>query len=187
MILFGAMFFGVIGGIAITVVRRSGNTEIVAQNSNISQPQSVTPKPQPTAENSVDTVIREINTFKINFLPSQTTVSPESKPKLEKIAEKLKTLPNTLVIEIGVHTENVGNFDANLTLSGYRAKSIKNELVNLGVKAEMLREKGYGGEKPIVNSNTAEGSVINRRVEFTLVKATKTNSSDSSNSAVSNK
>jgi len=171
-ILIGALLLGILGGTAIALVRMTGKAEPIAKNSNVSPPQSVSPTPQPTKENSVDVdaVIKELNTFPINFPSGKTTVAPESKFNLEKIAEKLKTLSTGTIIEIGVHSDNVGNFDANLTLSGYRAKSIKNDLVNLGVKAEMLTEKGYGGEKPIVNSNTAEGSLINRRVEFTLVK-----------------
>lgn len=162
----GGLLLGVLCGTAIAFVRMSGKAEPIAKNSNASPSKSVTPTPKPTEENSVDAVIKELNTNPINFPSGKTTVAPESKPNLEKIAEKLKTLPTGTVIEIGVHTDNLGDNDKNILLSGERAKNITNDLINLGVKSEMLKWTGYGGNRPIAPNDMEENRAKNRRVEF---------------------
>lgn len=160
-------------------INLDNNSQKTVENSNISQPQSVTPNPQPTAEDSVEAVIGEINTLPIYFASGKTNVAPESKANLEKIAEKLKTLPKETKIEIGVHTDNVGDRELNVHLSMARAIAIKTNLVALRVKSEMLSFAGYGGSEPVAPNDTEENRAKNRRIEFKLVKAGVNNSSNS--------
>lgn len=57
-----------------------------------------------------------------------------------------------------------------LPLSLKRAESVKNALITLGIKAERLSTKGFGGSRPLVQFSDVANSWKNRRVEFNLKK-----------------
>jgi outer membrane protein OmpA-like peptidoglycan-associated protein len=71
-------------------------------------------------------------------------------------------------IEIRGHTDNVGNDDANLSLSENRAKSVVNYLIENGITGDRLTSKGFGESQPVTTNETAEGKQQNRRVEFII-------------------
>ncbi len=77
--------------------------------------------------------------------------------------------PN-LVIEIGGHTDNVGDDKSNELLSQRRAESVKQYLVKKGVKPERVQTKGYGESMPIADNDSEEGRQKNRRTELKVVK-----------------
>jgi len=74
------------------------------------------------------------------------------------------------VVEVGGHTDNVGENAPNQVLSDNRAKAVKAALLTYGVKPEMLTEKGYGEEKPKATNDNEDGKFQNRRIEYTAVK-----------------
>jgi len=68
---------------------------------------------------------------------------------------------------IAGHTDNTGDFDANLKLSTERAQAVTNELVTkYGVKSEQLKAYGDGQTSPVATNKTDEGKAKNRRVEI---------------------
>lgn len=89
----------------------------------------------------------------------------ESKAELNKLAELLRANP-TMKIELGGHTDNVGNKTYNQKLSENRAKSVFDYLVSQGIAASRLSYKGYGDTQPIADNTTEEGRALNRRTEF---------------------
>jgi len=88
---------------------------------------------------------------------------------LNKLVEFLNKNP-TLVIEIGGHTDNVGNDQANMLLSENRAKSVVDFLVAKGIIVTRLQAKGYGETIPKGDNSTEKGREENRRTEFRIVK-----------------
>ena len=102
------------------------------------------------------------------FETASSDLKPESKVELNKLAELLKANP-TLKIELGGHTDNVGNAKSNQALSEKRGKSVYDYLVTQNVKAENLTFKGYGQENPIADNDTEEGRAQNRRTEFKIL------------------
>jgi len=93
----------------------------------------------------------------------------ESQVELNKLVEFLNKNP-TLVIEIGGHTDNVGNDQANMLLSENRAKSVVDFLVAKGIIVTRLQAKGYGETIPKGDNSTEKGREENRRTEFRIVK-----------------
>lgn len=93
----------------------------------------------------------------------------ESKAELERVIALLKNNP-TMMIEIGGHTDNVGDDASNLKLSGIRVQSVVNYLVSYGIPSEQLTSKGYGEQKPVSDNSSDTGRARNRRVEFTILK-----------------
>lgn len=94
---------------------------------------------------------------------------PNSKAELNKLAQLMINNPN-VKIEIGGHTDDVGNDAANLTLSENRAKSVVAFLVKNGISEDRVSAKGYGETMPIAENNSEEGRAKNRRTEFKIVE-----------------
>lgn len=91
-----------------------------------------------------------------------------------KVKGSLNTLAKALEenadirIKIDGYTDFIGSEGYNLELSVKRAKSIRNYLVDRGVKSSNISIEGYGKQNPIANNATAAGRAKNRRVEFII-------------------
>jgi outer membrane protein OmpA-like peptidoglycan-associated protein len=105
----------------------------------------------------------------IFYLTGKTTLKKSSYPELDKVVKFLKENPG-IIIELGGHTDNVGNAASNLTLSKGRAKSVEVYLESKGIAPDRIQSKGYGMTKPVADNKTKEGKAKNRRVEFTILE-----------------
>jgi len=104
--------------------------------------------------------------YGIHFDTGKSDIKPESAQTLKNIAEFMNTHYEKKYIIVG-HTDNTGDFDANLKLSFERANAVMNELVTkYNVKATQLRVYGDGSTAPISTNATDEGRAKNRRVEI---------------------
>ncbi len=72
-------------------------------------------------------------------------------------------------IEIGGHTDAVGEASYNLSLSESRAKAVYDYLLNQGVLAARLAYKGYGEGVPIEGTESDDKSALNRRIELIVI------------------
>ncbi len=102
------------------------------------------------------------------FDTGQSDLKPESKAAIAGLADALIKNP-ALKIEIGGHTDNVGNDDSNQSLSEQRALSVYNALMAKQVTAKQIDWKGYGEGRPISTNDTEPGRKKNRRVECKVV------------------
>jgi outer membrane protein OmpA-like peptidoglycan-associated protein/tetratricopeptide (TPR) repeat protein len=105
----------------------------------------------------------------IFFETAKFDLKPESKVELDKLVAFLNT-NKTLRIELGGHTDNVGDKKMNITLSQNRAKSVFDYLVTNGIDVKRLSYKGYGDTKPKVANDSDEHRAINRRTEFKVTR-----------------
>jgi len=95
-------------------------------------------------------------------------VGEASYPILDEVVNIMNRYPK-LRLEIAAHTDNMGSFEYNMTLSQKRAQSIVDYLVEKGIEAERLIGKGYGESRPIASNTSEEGKMLNRRVEFIIL------------------
>lgn len=72
-------------------------------------------------------------------------------------------------IELGGHTDNVGNAKNNQILSEARANTVRTYLISKGIDPNRVTAKGYGMTKPIASNKTAAGKAQNRRTEVTIL------------------
>lgn len=104
----------------------------------------------------------------IFFETNKYELQDESKVELDKLVQFLNA-NKSIQIEIGGHTDSVGNEASNLTLSENRAKSVSQFLESKGIPANRIKATGYGATKPIDSNDTEKGRAKNRRTEFKIV------------------
>ncbi len=104
----------------------------------------------------------------IFFVRSKAELQQESFSELDKLVKLLKEYPQ-LEIELGGHTDNVGQPKLNLQLSWDRVDRVKDYLMQQGIASSRLQTKGYGDTRPIANNDRELNRRLNRRVEFTIL------------------
>ncbi|HZV71771.1 MAG TPA: OmpA family protein [Saprospiraceae bacterium] len=104
----------------------------------------------------------------VQFESNGFALTAESQFQLNDLADILQKNP-TMRIEIGVHTDIIGDPAANKILSQQRAEAVRTYLVTHGVNATRLNAVGYGQTKPIDTNDTDAGRQKNRRTEFRII------------------
>lgn len=102
------------------------------------------------------------------FETGKWEIMSDSEYELNKVVELLNQNPK-LRIELGGHTDNVGQDDANKRLSEQRAKAVYEYLIKKGIAADRLTYKGYGETQPVATNDTEEGRGENRRTEIKVL------------------
>lgn len=105
----------------------------------------------------------------IFFETGKATLSPDSKLELTKCSDLMKANPS-MIIEVGGHTDNVGDDALNMKLSGERAKSVREHLIADGIVASRIQSKGYGESSPVASNDMDDGRKANRRTEFIILE-----------------
>ena len=100
------------------------------------------------------------------FETGSAAISRESGETLDKIMAVSSTCAETLVFEVGGHTDNRGAVEANTVLSEARAQAVANYMRDAGFDLARLVVKGYGPNQPKADNATTEGRAANRRIEF---------------------
>lgn len=103
----------------------------------------------------------------IQFENGKSTIKTSSYSILDQVAKVFIENPS-YIIEVQGHTDNVGNYQSNVSLSEKRAQAVRDYLIKKGVKANHITAHGYGPDRPIATNNTKEGRAQNRRVEFSI-------------------
>ena len=135
----------------------------------------------------IDTVISKIDTnhielpisklkkglkFKLNeikFEKSKAEILPESKKALDKLLAFMISNKH-IHIEIGGHTDNIGDPILNMRLSKERAALVKEFLIENGIDKKRVSSKGYGGFNPLIQGGNEKDHEANRRVECTITR-----------------
>jgi hypothetical protein len=107
---------------------------------------------------------------KVLFETGSAQLKSGSQALLQQVATILKENPDLPVIQIGGHTDNVGEADANKKLSARRAKAVMEHLVSLGVPKDRLQAKGFGESRPVAMGKSSKAHASNRRVDFLVVR-----------------
>ncbi len=104
----------------------------------------------------------------ITFESNSDVIRPSSFKTLNAAAKVLKEFED-VKLEVGGHTDDVGDATYNQELSERRANSVKVYLVAQGIDEARIRVKGYGEESPVASNRTKAGRAQNRRIEFVLI------------------
>lgn len=108
-----------------------------------------------------------LNENAVRFDTNKSSLTAAAKANLDKLVPVFKDYSDTNITIYG-YTDNTGSADYNLKLSGERAVSVRDYLVNKGVSSARFNVSGLGIADPIASNETLEGRSQNRRVEFAI-------------------
>ena len=120
------------------------------------------------AQFSPDVFVNAMNLAVINFATGSAAIPADAQDLIAKAASVLKAAPKGTVIEVGGHTDNVGDPAANLTLSQERADAVRQALIASGANGAALTAKGYGDARPVASNDTEYGRFRNRRINYAI-------------------
>ncbi|APW40029.1 hypothetical protein RD110_24845 [Rhodoferax koreense] len=100
---------------------------------------------------------------KILFDTASDALDPASQTAADRIGEALLKL-GVDHLRVEGHTDNVGSAAFNQTLSLRRAEAVARALAAKGLPLNLMEVRGLGKDKPIVDNNTPENRLQNRRV-----------------------
>lgn len=172
-------------GIPVTIFsRKQAAAPVEPQPKPAPAPVKKKPAPAPKVENkclSLDDIIAMMSRGEnvegkticavnddITFDFGKSNIKPESYTYLNKLAAAL--IRTNSHVEVKGHTDNVGTEEFNMKLSKERARSVVRYLERRGVPKDRLSYSYYGMSRPLADNDTEEGRMLNRRVEFEILK-----------------
>lgn len=102
----------------------------------------------------------------------KSTLKPEGKATLDKIAKDLSKIKLEVIIAVG-NTDSVGTDAYNMALGQRRAQSVKAYLVSKGVDGSRIYTESKGKSNPVASNATAAGRAKNRRTDIEVVGTAK--------------
>lgn len=178
--LIATMFVGILAGCTFQASAGTGSQTPQQPQQTPQQPPPTEPAPTATIQPTTpppateSTVKQEGSKLKmpgeIKFEFGKATLLAESEPVLEQLRAFLEQKPQITLVRIEGHTDNVGQPAANLKLSGERALTVRQWLVDHKIDDKRLIAVGFGDLKPIANNDSEEGRAQNRRTEFIVVE-----------------
>lgn len=109
---------------------------------------------------------------------NETELTGDAKKVLDGTLLQLLVEYPYIKVELGAHTDNIGDAAYNLQLSERRADNVVKYLVSKGIHPSRLTAKGYGQANPVApnqhddGSDNPEGRQKNRRTEFKIIGLT---------------
>jgi outer membrane protein OmpA-like peptidoglycan-associated protein len=97
----------------------------------------------------------------------KSLLSTDAKNNLDRLSGILKDFPDTN-IEVQGHTDSQGSESYNKNLSEQRANEVAQYLVQKGISNTRMTINGFGELLPKYINTTADGRLLNRRVEFLI-------------------
>ncbi|MDG1862987.1 MAG: OmpA family protein [Yoonia sp.] len=122
----------------------------------------------PTPEECVAQIDTVTEARKILFDPGSASITVDTQPVVDDIAEILKKCPN-LRIQIAGYTDSQGGEEMNQQLSQKRAEAVLDALRVRRVPVSSFEAIGFGEADPIATNDTKDGREANRRIEFSLI------------------
>lgn len=105
----------------------------------------------------------------IRFDFDQYALQNSSYEELNKVVRWLHLNPSVSILLKG-HTDDQGSDQYNAELSLNRAKSTADYLVAHGISSSRIKTSGYGKSNPLIDNDSEEARIVNRRVEIKFLK-----------------
>lgn len=100
--------------------------------------------------------------------PNVTGYNASARSALELLTSSLNGAWSKADVSVDGHTDNVGPYDENMTVSFKRAMAISGLLTRQGVDSARVTPRGYSYDYPIADNRLIDGREKNRRVEVTV-------------------
>jgi outer membrane protein OmpA-like peptidoglycan-associated protein len=103
----------------------------------------------------------------IRFKYDSNLFSDTDIARMRDFAEIWKGQPE-VIVKVSGYTDSIGDDGYNRKLSQFRANMVKSFLMGQGLPPEKISAEGLGNRNPIEENDTAEGRMMNRRVEISV-------------------
>ncbi|UTH47464.1 OmpA family protein [Loktanella salsilacus] len=123
----------------------------------------------PTPDECIANIENVTEGRKIGFDPGSATLTSDSQPIVDDIAEILQRCPD-IRLQIAGYTDSQGGEEMNQELSQTRADAVLTALRVRRIPIATFTAIGYGEADPIADNDTADGREANRRIAFSLTK-----------------
>jgi OOP family OmpA-OmpF porin len=120
------------------------------------------PPPAPPPAPTYETVTL---TSEALFDHDKSNLKPQGKAQLDALADKINKDDRVVDVKIIGHTDSDGSEAYNQALSLRRANTVRDYVVEKGVRPEIISVSGMGESQPVADNSTKEGRAQNRRVE----------------------
>ncbi|MEL6560252.1 MAG: PorP/SprF family type IX secretion system membrane protein [Bacteroidota bacterium] len=107
----------------------------------------------------------------LNFATGQANLDLKAKNYLNQMVNIMRGNQRLGLLIIG-HTDNTGDLRVNEIVSEKRAEVVKEYLVSKGISARRIRTLGRAYLEPLVDNDSEENRLKNRRVEFVIYEKT---------------
>ena len=111
---------------------------------------------------------------RVFFAEAEADVLTTSEPVLLAVNEVLNAHPEIEHLLIEGHANTRGDDDDNYDLSFARADAVRDWMIRHGADRHRLVAQGFGEDRPLVGDSDEDAMIINRRVEFTVLRADET-------------
>lgn len=88
---------------------------------------------------------------------------------LKSLAKYLKEHPKDRLLLLG-HTDNIGDNSKHFNFGKYRARKLRDVLLDYKIEKRRIKTDSKGSSKPLESNSTSEGRTQNRRVEISIIK-----------------
>lgn len=106
--------------------------------------------------------------YGVTFDTNKAVIREQSAEQLEQMAKALQAQPKMKVFIVG-HTDDQGEFEANMALSQKRAQAVAEALAGkYGIAANRMSARGVANLAPVASNASDEGRAKNRRVELVV-------------------
>jgi outer membrane protein OmpA-like peptidoglycan-associated protein len=122
---------------------------------------SVTPS-APTMDENTSMLLDQVV-----FPSASIALRQAARTRLMNIARQIQSR-EAFLLELSGHADDVGDPDSNLALSLARAYRVRAYLIELGVPISRVVVRGYGSDRPLVDSRSESARARNRRVELSI-------------------
>ena len=130
-----------------------------------------------TPINEIDTILKNESNFQENktyiIFYRENTFKPEIDEKvdiyLKSLAKYLKEHPKYRLLLMG-HTDNIGDESKHFNFGKYRARKLRDVLLNYQIEKRRIKTDSQGSSAPIGSNNSLAGRTKNRRVEISIIK-----------------
>ena len=168
---------------AQTSVNQQGqqSTEVVQSDANVAGEESVSTDNANVTEEGIETqeiaketkqkpqFIKSLASTIVYFDFDKYNIKASEWPKVEKLAELLKSNNSNYTIRIEGNCDEWGTEEYNYALGLKRADSVKKALIKLGVDPKKLTVISYGELNPVCKAHTKSCWEKNRRDNFTYL------------------
>jgi outer membrane protein OmpA-like peptidoglycan-associated protein len=103
----------------------------------------------------------------VQFATAMSDINATGREGVSRFAGIVASYPE-LHFTVEGHTDSVGSISSNNDLSLRRANSVRDFLINQGVRASSIDVAGFGSSMPKGDNATAEGRANNRRVDIVV-------------------